>query len=251
MKCIVKAELIKFNKRHILLFLVAFNCISVLYALGIYFNWGWVTLEGKYDLLMYVGAMWQLLFLIGIPMIVFMYIGASIIGSERNQGQLILEVTRVANKGRLIIAKFLSILMLVFSYFISNIIISSLCYVFIVSKTEYASDKMIIWNVEIKGLVISGIAVVLYLIMSAFIAMFISTKSSAIFSTVVGLTIYAVLTVASRVEGLGNWIPGYLALNSSAAEINRLTIGYQTCLGIIIILVMLWASIRQFNKTDL
>ncbi len=250
MKNIIKAEFFKLNKRYIFLFLLAFNCISILYSLGVYFGWSWVSFEGVYDLITYVTAMWQLLFLIGVPLILFMYLGASIIGTERIQGQLTLEVTRVANNTKLITGKFISMLLVVLIYFFINIIISSLCYIFILSKTEFAAESMIICDEYTLELVINCVAVVFFLVISVFLAMFVSIKKSAIFATISGVIVYAILSLGSRILGLGKWVPGYLALNASA-DFNRGTILYQMTISITLMIIFLYASIKKFSKIDL
>ena len=250
MRTIIKAELLKMNKRNIFLFLIAFNGISIMYALGIYFGWSWVSFEGEYDAIRYVSAMWHLLFLLGIPLVLFMYLGASIIGTERIQGQLILEVTRAANTAKLITAKFISMLIVILTYFITNIIISFICYSLFVSKTQYAMDSLIVLDAGNIRLIVSCIAVVFYLVSSVFFAMLISIRGSAIFSTIAGIVLYTVLSLGARTVDIGQWVPGYLALYS-LADFNALIVIYQLILGVIFIFTLWILTIRGFKRMDL
>lgn len=66
-----------------------------------------------------------------------MYVGATLIGAERIEGQIPLEVTRVADRGRLIFAKFIALLGVILFYFLSNLIITIVSYIIIVRQTMY------------------------------------------------------------------------------------------------------------------
>ncbi len=98
---------------------------------------------GEFDLIQYAGAIWQLLFLIGIPLILFMYVGACLIGSERIEGQILIEVISVADRGRLILAKFTAMLGIILFYFISNLIITIVSYSLFVRRTNYATKDWV------------------------------------------------------------------------------------------------------------
>lgn len=117
MREIIQVELYKMWKRKCFLLVFIFNGISLLYGFGILLNWSWVSFNGKFDIIQYIGAIWQLMFLIGLPLIFFMYIGSSILGGEKSDGQILLEITRVANRKKLIEAKAMAILLLVLYYF--------------------------------------------------------------------------------------------------------------------------------------
>ncbi len=80
MKEITFVELYKMWKRKYFFIILIFNSISIFYGLGILLNWSWVSFHGTFDLIQYMGAIWQLLFLIGLPLIFFMYIASNILG---------------------------------------------------------------------------------------------------------------------------------------------------------------------------
>ena len=114
MKELIQVELYKMRKKYCFLIILAFNAISILYGLGILLNWSWVSFNGNFDLIQYMGAIWQLLFLIGLPLIFFMYIGASILGGEKTEGQILLEIPKVADRKNGGLSKILGIWFLIF-----------------------------------------------------------------------------------------------------------------------------------------
>ena len=250
MKTIINAELFKVHKKKIPVVLLGLNCLPLLYALGIYYQWSWISFSGEFDLIRYVSAMFQLLFILGVPLILFMYIGSSILGTERIQGQLILEKTRASSLVTLIAAKFISMLILILLYCAINIIISTLCYVFLIAKTEYAMNAVIQFDPININLIISCAAAILYIILSTFFSMFISIKYSAIVSTISGCILFAVLSLGTGASEIGQWIPGYFALNASANS-NSMTISYQFLICILLILVLPIVSTKLFQKIDL
>ncbi|WP_195337121.1 ABC transporter permease [Paraclostridium bifermentans] len=252
MKNLIKAEFYKLRKRKVFQFILILNCVTILYALGMYFEWGWIELQGKFDLINYSFGMWHLFFIMGIPLIAFMYIGANLVGTEISGGQIILEVTRVADKRKVIYSKFIAMLIIIVFYFISNITLSILSYIFIVSKTQYATNSMLVIDTKNVHLIITSMGVLLYLILSTFFSMCISVKKKAIFSTVLGLVVYFILSLAIRVPNLQYWIPGYFAL---APDINLnsyfvVTI-YQIIVSLIIIALSVFIADKQFKKLDL
>jgi ABC-2 type transport system permease protein len=250
MKKLIQVEFLKLHKRRLFLFILLFNSVAFLYALGIYFHWSWVSIVGEFDLIQFTGAIWQLLFLIGIPLILFMYVGASLIGSERIEGQILLEVTRVADRGRLIFAKFTAMLGIILFYFLSNLIITIVSYALIVRNTNYASKEWIILDSDNKSLIFSSLAVLFYLILSVFVVMSISVTKSAIVSTISGIVLYVLLTLTTRISGIQEWVPGYLALNSSA-NINLVSIVYQLLASLLISYLAVLFACNRFKKIDL
>lgn len=61
MREIIQVELYKMWKRKCFLLVFIFNGISLLYGFGILLNWSWVSFNGKFDIIQYIGAIWQLM----------------------------------------------------------------------------------------------------------------------------------------------------------------------------------------------
>lgn len=216
MKHLIQVELYKMRKKHYFLMILIFNTISILYGLGIFFHWSWVSFNGTFDLIQYIGAIWQLLFLIGLPLILFMYIGANILGGEKSEGQLLLEITKVANRKKLVTSKILATLLLIVFYFVINIIISSISYVFFVHETLNTTSAWIVIDKDNMNLLIICLFGCIYMIFSMLVTMYLSIKHGAIIATIIGVAIYAAMLLLSRIPNIGMCVPGYFALNAEA-----------------------------------
>lgn len=211
---LIQVELYKMMKKKYFQIVLIFNCISFLYGLGIYFNWGWVSFHGKFDLIQYMGAICQLFFLIGLPLIFFMYLGAGILGGEKADGQILLEITGVADRKMLVTAKTLAVFIMILFYFITNIFISTLSYALFVRRTVYASPEWIILDYGNMELLASCLFGCVYIIFSACFAMYLSIRNGAVTATIAGSAAYAAMSLITRIPGVRMFVPGCFALTS-------------------------------------
>lgn len=250
MSGLIKVELYKMYKKNYFLIVLIFNAISLLYGFGILLNWSWVSFNGTFDLIQYIGAIWQLLFLIGLPLIFFMYVGSSILGGEKVDGQILLEITRVADRKKLVIAKALSVLLLVLLYFVTNIIVSIISYGFLIRQTSYATTAWIILDRDNINLLITCLFGFIYIVISAFAAMYVSIRCGSVVATIVGIALYAVMSLVSRIDGICMCVPGYFALNADA-NIGTGSIVQQIIWCGMIILALLYLIKKKICNIDL
>lgn len=250
MKELIQVELYKMRKKYCFLIILAFNAISILYGLGILLNWSWVSFNGNFDLIQYMGAIWQLLFLIGLPLIFFMYIGASILGGEKSEGQILLEITKVADRKKLVMSKILAILFLILFYFITNIIVSSISYIFLVRQTTYITVEWVVMDKDNINLLITCLFGCVYIIISVFATMYMSIKYGAVIATITGIAIYAGMSLVSRVPNIRMCVPGYFALTTEA-NINLVTIIQQIVWCSVILFILLYLTREKICKIDL
>lgn len=250
MRGLIKVELYKMYKRNYFLMVLFFNAISLLYGFGILLNWSWVSFNGTFDLVQYIGAIWQLLFLIGLPLIFFMYVGSSILGGEKADGQILLEITRVADRKKLVIAKALSALFLVLFYFVTNIIVSIINYVFLIRQTAYVTTEWVILDKDNINLLITCLFGCIYIIISVFAAMYVSIKCGAVAATIAGIAFYAAMSFAARIYGIRMCVPGYFAL-SADANIGTGSIAQQIIWCGVIILTLLHLIKKKICNIDL
>lgn len=250
MKDLIQLELYKFKLKGYFFVIMLFNGISLLYGMGIKSQWSWVAFQGTFDLIQFVGAMWQLLFLIGLPIIFFMYLGASVLGGEKADGQIMLEVTRVADRKLLVKAKALAVAILLLFYFITNLLVSAISYLLFVRGSSFASAEIMIWSKDNISLLASCFFGFVFILFSAWLAMSLSIKFGTVLATILGIAAYAVFTLITRVPGIGPYMLGYLALNSEST-FNLFTMAYQLLLSAgLLALIMFW-SVRKFRQVDL
>lgn len=250
MKELIQVELYKMRKRKCFLIVFAFNGVSLLYGLGILLNWSWVSFNGTFDLVQYLGAIWQLLFLIGLPLIFFMYIGSSILGGEKYDGQILLEITRVADREKLAIAKTLSTLILVLFYLVTNIIVSVISYAFFVRQTAYVTPEWVVLDKDNIALLITCLFGCIYIVILVIVTMYISIKYGAVTATITGIALYAVMAMLARIPTIRMCVPGYFALTTDA-KIETGSIVQQTLWCGIIILGFLRLMKKKIRKIDL
>lgn len=247
---LIQVEIYKMKKRNCFLMVFVFNGISLLYGIGILLNWSWVSFNGTFDLIQYIGAIWQLLFLIGLPLIFFMYIGSSILGGEKADGQILLEITRVANRKKLVITKMLATLFLILFYFVTNIIISTFSYIFLVRRTTYITPEWVILDRDNIDLLITCIFGCVYIVILVFAAMYTSIKYGAVAATIAGTALYAAMSLAARIPGVCMCIPGYFALTSEA-DIGVISIVQQALWCGLVIWMLLHFTKKELCKIDL
>jgi len=215
MKEITFVELYKMWKRKYFFIILIFNSISIFYGLGILLNWSWVSFHGTFDLIQYMGAIWQLLFLIGLPLIFFMYIASNILGGEMAEGQILLEVTRVADRRKLVMAKVLAVFLLVVFYFGTNVIISIVSYSLFVRQTSFVTLEWMILDRDNIQLVIISLFGLIYIVFSIFLSMFLSIRNGAVAATIAGVALYAAMSLLTRIPGICIFVPSYFALRSN------------------------------------
>lgn len=250
MRELIQVELYKMRKRNCFLIVLIFNGISLLYGLGILLNWSWVSFDGTFDLIQYIGAIWQLLFLIGLPLIFFMYIGSSILGGEKSDGQILLEITRVADRKRLVMAKTLAALLLVLCYFVTNIVVSVISYAFLVRQTAYVTPEWVILDRDNIDLLITCLFGCIYIIISIIATMYVSIRYGAVTATIAGIALYAAMSMIARISVIRMWVPGYFALTADA-NIGVGSIVQQTLWCGIIISVFLYLMKKKIYEIDL
>lgn len=250
MKELIQVELYKMGKKHCFLIIFLFNSISLLYGLGMLYNFSWVSFQGTFDLIQYTGAIWQLLFLIGLPLIFFLYIGASVLGGEKSEGQILLEITRVADRKKLVMSKILATLSLILFYFVTNIFISSISYILFVRQTVYTTSKWVIVDKDNMELLVICLFGCIYMIISVIITMYLSIKYSAVIATIIGIAFYVVMSLIARIPNVRIGVPGYFALVEDV-DIGIGSIIWQIIWCSIIILFFIYLTREKISKIDL
>lgn len=249
MKNIVEAEILKLNKNKIYLLIIILNFFSLLYGAGIKFNWCFVSFAGEFDIYRYVFSIWQLYFILGIPMIILMYAGAKILGDEIRRGQIVLEVAPVSDRKKLIKGKFIAMILTTLFYFFTNILFNIIAYFVFVKGTDYAASASLLTkdNFDILIQIIFGLFEIYFLVL---LAMFISIDRGAIIGTLGSIVIYVITSLLTRSEGIAKYVIGYFNLKSES-EINIETILIQAILYVIFINLVKYISVKKFRQKDL
>lgn len=249
MKKIVKAELFKLKKSKAFLLILLLNLVSILYGAGVKFGWSFVAFKGQFDICRYVFSIWQLYFILGVPMIILMYAVSKILGDEIQKGQIILEVAPVADRKKLICGKFVSMIYMTVFYFMTNIGFNILAYLIFVKGTNYAVSGNLFTkdNFDILVQILFGFLEVYFLVI---FAMLVSIDKGAIVATLSSMGLYVVTSLLIRAKTIDKFIIGYFNLKSENI-INPETILIQLGIFAVCISLIIYVSIRKFRKKDL
>lgn len=212
LKEIIKAELYKFYKKKYLVSLLCLNLLPLLYGMGAYFKWKIVLIGAKLDLITFATSMWSFTVMLTIPLILLLFIAATTLGGEINEGQMLLEVTRIEHKKTLIVGKALAILIMCMLFYITNIICSICTYIVFLSRTDKGYSSIFVthnYNLESIFVSIASLLFICFLLMTTF---YLSMNSGVIVATLSGMGIYLLCMLLAYIPGVSEFIPGYFTV---------------------------------------
>lgn len=247
---LIRIELYKLRKKNMLYMLIICNLLPVLYGMGAKYEWSFVRITGSTDMVTYASTMWTLTFMFTIPLIMFMYLGAAMIGGERSSGQILLAITRVADRSKLIAGKFYAMSVLILSFYIVNICISLLSHLLFIRGTRYSQP--VVWDDATLSGVISSLGTTAFILLLCYIVMLCSIKYSALIATVIGLLCYLLSQVLQYIPSIRKLSPAYFVLSDQIhlKEIGPLLI-YQVVLYAMIYIITLQVTKKAFKSVDL
>ena len=73
MKKLVKVELTKLVKRKVFIILLVLSSWSLIYGLGIFLHWNFISIGARLDLITFVTTMWIFLLMLAIPLLLILY----------------------------------------------------------------------------------------------------------------------------------------------------------------------------------
>lgn len=237
------AEFRKLYHRKIVIGVLLISLFSLIYALGAYFHWHFITISGHIDLVVFMTSMWKLLMMLGLPLIFFTYLNASILGSETIDGQILLELLRVNSRKQLIQAKFMTMVLLVTTVFILNMGLSCLFYFTLMVPSGNAAMTS---RFSLQLLLISFTDLI-FLILMITIAFFFAIDRSSFQATLFTLEIYILLMFLAKIDGLNIWMPGYFSLTNDP-QFSVPWFVYHLGLDIFLVLIFFNYTTRKFIK---
>ncbi|AIM25438.1 putative ABC transporter protein [Melissococcus plutonius] len=248
MKNLIEVELFKFYKRKIFISITLLSSFSLIYALGIYFKWSFILISGKLDLIAFATTMWALIMMLGIPLVLFSFLGATILGGEITDGQILLEITRVYSRKKLIIGKFLSVSLVVLLCYLLNILLSSLFYMLFVANSSHGTGVKLHFMDYSIHLMLESITGVFFLILMVSLSMFFSASWGSFRAVLFTIIVFVILKFVSNIQVISIWLPGYYTLVDNA-NYSHLTILYQIILMCGLSVLVLYVLNKQMvNK---
>ncbi|MDR1568366.1 MAG: ABC transporter permease [Streptococcaceae bacterium] len=249
MKDIINVELFKMWKRKIFIGIFVLSNFSLIYSLGIYFRWNFIDINGKLDAISFSTSMWALLMMLGIPLVLFTFLAAGTLGGEIFDGQFMLEITRAKSTKSLILGKFISIVGVLMSFYILNMLLSYLYYIVFVAKSRNGTGVNLNFEAYHNHLLLVSVCGVLFLILFISIAMVISINFGTFRAVLLSLSVYVLLKFISSIENLRTWLPGYYTLIDDN-NFSELTVFYQLFIMTFLIGLMIYRMINLAGKKD-
>ncbi len=229
--------------------LFCLNFLPLLYGMGAYFNWKIVSIGARLDLITFITSMWSFTVMLTIPLILLLFITAATLGGEINEGQMLLEVTRVKDKKVLLIGKALAILGMTLLFYVVNVICSSCAYIFFLSKTSNGYSEIFTthaYNVESSLISLASLLFILFLLMVTF---YLSVNLSLVMSTLSGMGMYLLCMLLGYVPKLSSFVPGYFTVVANYKfTLPRILIQYIELL-MLIVGIICW-TIKKFEKRE-
>lgn len=206
--------------------------------------------EGAFNLLSFPQNMWQFVFGTSLPILVLSYLSSSL-GRELKSGSLIYQVTRVANRKKIVCAKLLTILSLNLLYFVTFHLVGLVSYLIFISGTRFAGESVLdlAAGQEFLLTLFSFLLQFTFCILSFLLSFKLSTIGLVICSFV-GTTL---LSLLSSVEVIKSFVLGsvfYAPQLFTDGQFEAVMVGQSV--GMLLLSIFLIAiSIRWFAKTSI
>ncbi|WP_068985340.1 hypothetical protein [Lysinibacillus xylanilyticus] len=247
---LMRVELYKLKKKKTVKILFLISIIpSFFYAMAMKFNWSFVsvTVDG-FSIINYITSIYTIIFILGIPMFILFFISTNLIANEIYEGQMMLAITRVAKRERILSGKFLAITYLLFLFFITNIIASIVAFYLFIYDTKYFIPFTL--NMDTLNKVVNLFGVQIFLLLLCYIVMLCSTRFNLVISIVCGLLFLTITSFANYIPYVKYISPGYLALSDLDIGSNYYIIFIQICINLMLFIFIVrkgWKNFRQIE----
>ncbi|HFI0640229.1 hypothetical protein ACS6Z0_07350 [Streptococcus suis] len=161
--------------------------------------------DGAFNLLSFPQSMWQFVFGTSLPILILSYLSSSL-GRELKAGNLIYQVTRVADRNKIVYAKLWTILSLNLLYFITFHSVGFISYLIFINGTRFAGNVVfdLATSQEFLLTVFTFLLQFVFCILAFLLSFKVSTIGLVIFSFV-GTTL---LSLLSSIDLIRNFVPG-------------------------------------------
>lgn len=244
---LVRAEISKLIKRKVFVILLALSSWSLIYGLGIFLHWNFISIGARLDLITFVTTMWIFLLILAIPLLLILYNSSFILGGEIQGGQILLEINRVSKRKFLIVAKYITAILSIFFLYLVNFVVSTLVYIAFIAKSKYGFDNYFEFTKgDIDSLVVSIINL-LFIIFLISVAFYLSLHYSAIVSAFISFGVYIICQLFCYINTIARFVPGYFFIVSDYKFSIGLVI-FQSLSNIVLSYLFLVLTIKEFES---
>ena len=249
MNNIMRIELYKFYKKKYFLSLCLLACLPLLFSLGAYFKWEGIRVPAKLDLITFVTSMWDFMLVVILPLILLLMIVSTSVSGEIAEGQILLLLSRVADKKKIIYGKFLACALSLLGFYLVTGLVSFLSYAFLLSKTSNGYEDVFLthsYNGQSLLFSLSGFFFTLFLMAIAF---YVSVNQSVLVATLSGFIGYYICKFFTSLSLIGAFVPGYFNLVSDYSYTNERLL-YQYAIQLFLTPFLVFLAAKRFEKKD-
>lgn len=246
----VKMESYKSFNRASTKLLGLFIALPLFYGIGNMRNSQAVSIEGSFSAVTFGSMCWGLLGLTGITNILFVILIANYFGKEKEEGQIKFILLEVCNRKKAIMAKYCSILLLIFFSYILMYVASIVVYYGFIAGPEYGS--MLIEGMDDFLMCFStDFLYLIQLIMIASIEVLLCMYYKSSVSLLLGIAFSMVFVVLQYVPVIKFADPMYIVdlFNTSQISTAGIVIYGIVYLGICAVLLML--AEKKFERSEI
>ena len=247
---LIYAELYKLWKNRSVLAIGALSLIPFVFAFMVSLNLKSMKIaDSAFSLLTYPQSMWQFVYGFYLPILVMTYLSCSL-GRELKNGSLVYEVTRVANRKKIVYARMLTIVLLNLAYFLVFQLVSILSYMLFINNTRFGNGLGTFQNDYVE-ILLSLFTLLLQMIL-CLLTFVLSIKFSAIISVMISLVISILISLCSGITVIRDFIPGAVFYGSQFFSDSRLQIVmFEQSIEIILLIVLaVFVSQSLFKKVS-
>ena len=243
---LIYAELYKLWKNRSVLAIGALSLIPFVFAFMVSLNLKSMKIaDSAFSLLTYPQSMWQFVYGFYLPILVMTYLSCSL-GRELKNGSLVYEVTRVANRKKIVYARMLTIVLLNLAYFLVFQLVSILSYMLFINNTRLGTFQN-----DYVEILLSLFTLLLQMIL-CLLTFVLSIKFSVIISVMISLVISILISLCSGITVIRDFIPGTVFYGSQFFSDSRLQIVmFEQSIEIILLIVLaVFVSQSLFKKVS-
>ncbi|MGX7349047.1 hypothetical protein [Dolosicoccus paucivorans] len=249
MNNIIKAEIYKYIKNRWVLGLLLMSLFPLLFAFILFLDLPSMKIHASFTPISFVDSMWSFMLTTTLPILFFSYV-ASQLGESIRSGKIIYELTRVADRKKLIKGKISALCLLTIGFFLSVVILSIISFYIFISSSRFGLKMELdsFFYQELIGMVLAVIYLIFYAALSAYNSFYVSS-----FSVMIGnflLTI--IMSFVANHEYISKYIPGSIVYGAIIPEDKFYYYTfYQSGLLLVLIILLSVLSINKFKKVDI
>lgn len=248
---LILSEYYKLWKNKGLLVLGGLASLPLLFSLLVWLDLPALNVsEGAFDLISFPNLIWQFSLGTSLPIIIFAYFSSSL-GREIKQGSIIYQVTRVANRKKLVLSKILFLVGLNVCYYIVFLLLGILGYLIFIAPTRFSAPTS--FDSDLQQLLLVSFFGFALQIFCSLSSLLLSLKWTSMVVVSVQFIFSMLLSFLSGQPSFNAFVPGsvfYAPFTIPESQFMMIYSGQLLTLVVMILIFSAWAA-QLFKKMPL